>query len=181
MKYYGDSITTWTTSRKCNEMEQICQFQGKHNILKKWDSGVIHRKKRRVIKRQILIKHSRGHREVDPVQEIPLLFKTTTDLLTMGWRLIAREKWIPSVSTLWHANTMTSCHMTSIWLIVIQLYFKHIMKLGMVQNTQQPLARVWNVDCSSQCHIWYWKCIMYQPNKWSRPESLNTLTKRKLN
>jgi len=27
MKYYGDSITTWTTSRKFNEMEQICQFQ----------------------------------------------------------------------------------------------------------------------------------------------------------
>jgi len=35
MKYYGDSITTCTTSRKCNEMEQICQFQVMHNILKK--------------------------------------------------------------------------------------------------------------------------------------------------
>ena len=180
MKYYGDSITTWS-SRKCNEMEQICQFQDMHNILKKWDNSVIHRKKKRVIKKQILIQQSTGHREVDPVPQIPLLFKTTMDLLTMGWRLIAMEKWIPSVSILWHANTMTNCHMTSIWLTVIQLYFKHIIKLGMVQNTQRPLARVWNVDCSIQCHIWSWKCIMYQPNKWSRPESLNPLTKHKLN
>jgi hypothetical protein len=53
---------------------------------------VIHRKKKRVIKRQILIKHSIGHREVDPVLENPLLFTTTMDLLTMGWRLIAMEK-----------------------------------------------------------------------------------------
>jgi hypothetical protein len=162
-------------------MEQICQFQDMHNILKKWDNSVIHRKKKRVIKKQILIQQSTGHREVDPVPQIPLLFKTTMDLLTMGWRLIAMEKWIPSVSILWHANTMTNCHMTSIWLTVIQLYFKHIVKLGMVQNTQRPLARVWNVDCSIQCHIWSWKCIMYQPNKWSRPESLNPLTKHKLN
>lgn len=134
-------------------MEQICQFQDMHNIMKKWDNSVIHRKEKMVIKREILIKHSTEHREVDPVQEIPLLFRTTMDLLMMGWRLIAMEKWIPSVSILWHANTTTSCHMTSIWLTVPQLYFKHITKLGMVQNTQQPMARVWNVDCSIQCHI----------------------------
>jgi uncharacterized protein YecA (UPF0149 family) len=65
-------------------MEQICQFQDMHNILKKWDNSVIHKTKKRVIKRQILIKHSTGHREFDPVQEIPLLFKTTIDFLTMG-------------------------------------------------------------------------------------------------
>jgi hypothetical protein len=154
MKYYGDSITTWTTSRKCNEMEQICQFQDMHNIQKKWDNSVIHRKKRWVIKRQILIKHRIGHREVDPVQEIPLLFKTTMDLLTMGWRLIALEKWIPSVSILWHANTMTSCHMKSIWLTVIQLYSDTLWNLAWywIPNSLWQEYEMLTVLCNAQFH-----------------------------
>jgi len=126
-------------------MEQICQFQDMHNILKKWDNSVIHRKKKRVIKKQILIQQSTGHRKVDPVLEIPLLFKTTMDLLTMGWRLIAMEKWIPSVSILWHANTMTSCHMTSIWLTVITIIFWTHYKTW--HGTEYPTASGKSMKC----------------------------------
>jgi len=137
------TIRKWKTTVTASQHEQHPENVMKWNKFVSFKTCTTHWKSETIVsftgRKRKANSHQARHREVDPVQEIPLLFKTTTDLLTMGWRLIAMEKWIPSVSILWHANTMTS-----IWLTVTQLHFKHIMKHGMVQNTHQLLARVWN-------------------------------------
>lgn len=140
-------------------MEQICQFQDMHNTLKKWDNSVIHNKKKGGCKKAN--SHQAQHRAQGgwSCARDSTFIKKTMDLLTMGWGLIAMENWITSVRILGHAYTMTTCHMTRIRLTVIQLYYIHIMKPGMVHSTQQPQARVRNIDCYIQCHIWYWNAL----------------------